>query len=97
MVVFTLQFLILQTSTIKIYFIFITKMSSGLVFFRLFIECGCSVGLSINAIVIFTLIEDLDSDGDTLFMLLIYSCSMREALRWAFAVLRSLVNFSLPW
>ena len=95
--IFSFQLLILQPPTIEVYLLLITHMSIVLFLIVFFDDRRSSEGMGINAIVVFTLMIDLNKIKCTLFILQISSWSMREALRFAWAVLRSLLSLILPW
>lgn len=94
-VIFMLKFLLLQTLPIQVYLFFVTQMRSCLFFDFLFNILWNSETMRINSIVILPIIVDLNVIRGTLFMFSICSESIRDILRWAYAVFRSLFSLSL--
>ena len=95
--VLVLQLLALQSSPVELHLLLVAEMRGSFLFLFLLGDGRCDHGLFIDAIVVLPIFVDLCEGGGTLVRSLICSLSISETLSWAWPVLRSLTNFSLPW
>ena len=96
-VIFVLHFFMLKALAIKFNLLFVAKMCRSFLVDLLFSVFGYTEAVRINSIVVFSIIVYLRFKNFTLFMFYIWSESIKDILRCASAVLRSLLSLSLAW